>query len=204
MYPNQDEVRHLIDLMPASGRMNTKIVPKPKQSRLIDAPFPLPWQRGARPIYINFDLWNELSRAERDLALLQAVCWLTEIKWFKPDLYQGVVATGVIGTGVEMVQGDAIGVVVSAGLTVLAGSQIWRRTRSVQTEVDADEAAIKVAQRRGYDIIDAAQALLDSIEKIAEIENRPSFSFTELVRIQNLRKLAGRSEVGVPEQVRKQ
>ncbi|QDZ40477.1 DUF3318 domain-containing protein [Euhalothece natronophila Z-M001] len=204
MYANQDEVRHLIDLMPASGRMYTKIIPKPKQSRLIDAPFPLPWQRGARPIYINFDLWTELSRAERDLALLRSVCWLTEIKWFKPDLYQGVVTVGVIGTGVEMLQGDAIGVIVGASLAVLAGSQIWRRTRSIQTEVDADEIAIRVAQRRGYEMIDAAQALLDSIEKIAEIEGRANFDFTELVRIQNLRKLAGRSEVGVPEEVRKQ
>ncbi len=204
MYPNQDEVRHLIDLMPASGRMSTKIIPKPKQSRLIDAPFPLPWQQGARAIYINFDLWNELSRAERDLTLLRVVCWLTQIKWFKPDLYQGIVATAAITTGVEIVQGDAIGVIASAGLVALAGSQIWRRTRSVQTEVDADEAAIKVAQRRGYDMVDAAQALLDSIEKIAEIEGRPSFNFTELLRIQNLRKLAGRSEVSVPEEVRKQ
>ena len=204
MYANQDEVRHLIDLMPASGRMYTKIIPKPKQSRLIDAPFPLPWQRGARPIYINFDLWTELSRAERDLALLRSVCWLTEIKWFKPDLYQGVVTVGVIGTGVEMLQGDAIGVIVGASLAVLAGSQIWRRTRSIQTEVDADEIAIRVAQRRGYEMIDAAQALLDSIEKIAEIEGRANFNFTELVRIQNLRKLAGRSEVSVPEEVRKQ
>lgn len=204
MYPDQDEVRRLIDLMPASGRMYTKIIPKPKQSRLIDTPFPLPWQRGARPIYINFDLWKELSRAERDLALLRAVSWLTEIKWFKPDLYQGIVAAGVIGTGVEMFQGDAIGILVSGGLVALAGNQIWRKTRSVQTEVDADEAAIKVAQRRGYDMVDAAQALLDSIEKIAEIEGRPNFNFKELIRIQNLRKLAGRSEVGVPEEVRKQ
>ncbi|MFP4133030.1 MAG: DUF3318 domain-containing protein [Halothece sp.] len=204
MYPNQDEVRRLIDLMPASGRMNTKIIPKPKQSRLIDAPFPLPWQRGARSIYINFDLWNELSRAERDLALLRSVCWLTQIKWFKPDIYQGIVAAGVIGTGVEMFQGDAIGILVSGGLVALAGNQIWRKTRSVQTEVEADEAAIKVAQRRGYDMVDAAQALLDSIEKIAEIEGRSNFNFKELIRIQNLRKLAGRSEVSIPEEVRKQ
>ena len=204
MYPDQDEVRRLIDLMPASGRMSTKIIPKPKQSRLIDTPFPLPWKQGAKPIYINFDLWQQLSRAERDLALLRSVCWLTQIKWFKPDLYQSIVAAGVIGTGVEIFQGDAIGILVSGGLVALAGNQIWRKTRSVQTEVDADEAAIKVAQRRGYDMVDAAQALLDSIEKIAEIEARSNFNFKELIRIQNLRKLAGRSEVSVPEEVRKQ
>ncbi|MDR9402311.1 MAG: DUF3318 domain-containing protein [Halothece sp. Uz-M2-17] len=204
MYADQDEVRHLIDLMPASGRMHTKIVPKPQQSRLIETPFPMPWQQGARPIYINFDLWSDLSRGERDLALLRAVCWLTGIKWFKPDLYQGVVVAGLIGAGVEAGQGDAIGLLVSGGLAVLAGSQIWRKTRSVQTELEADEAAVKVAQRRGYDPEDAAKALLSSIEKIAEIEARSSFSFSELIRVQNLRKLAGRSAVGVPEGVKKE
>jgi len=204
MYPDQDEVRRLIDLMPASGRMHTKIIPKPQQSRLIETPFPKPWQQGARSIYINFDLWSDLSRGERDLALLRAVCWLTGIKWFKPDLYQGVVVAGLIGAGVEAWQGDAIGLLVSGGLAVLAGSQIWRKTRSVQTELDADEAAVKVAQRRGYDFEEAAQALLSSIEKIAEIETRNNFSFSELVRVQNLRKLAGRSAVGVPEGVKKE
>ena len=204
MYPDQDEVRRLIDLMPASGRMHTKIVPKPQQSRLIETPFPMPWQQGARPVYINFDLWSDLSRGERDLALLRAVCWLTGIKWFKPDLYQGVVVAGLIGAGVEAGQGDAIGLLVSGGLAILAGSQIWRKTRSVQTELDADEAAVKVAQRRGYNLEDAAQALLSSIEKIAEIEARNSLSFSELVRVQNLRKLAGRSAVGVPDGVKKE
>lgn len=204
MYPDQDEVRRLIDLMPASGRMFTKIVPKPQQSRLIETPFPLPWNQGARPIYINFNLWNELSREERDLALLRAVCWLTGIKWFKPDIYQGVVVAGVIGTGVEIAQGDAIGILVSGGLAVLAGSQIWRKTRSMQTELDADEKAIKVAQRRGYDATNAAQALLSSIEKAAEVEGRTTLSFSELVRLQNLQKLAGRSSVRVPEGVKKE
>mgnify|MGYP006268320443 FL=1 len=203
MYPDQDEVRRLIDLMPASGRMYTKVVPKPQQSRLIETPFPYPWKQGSRPIYINFDLWNDLSREERDLAFLRAVCWLVGVKWLKPDLYQGVVVAGLIGAGVEVTQGDAIGLLVSGGLAVLAGSQIWRKTRSVQTEIDADESALKVAQRRGYDPTEAAEALLSSIEKIAEIEARDTLTFSELIRIQNLRKLAGKSMVGVPDTVKK-
>jgi len=204
MYPDQDEVRRLIDLMPASGRMSTKIVPKPKQSRLIETPFPMPWNQGARPIYINFDLWHQLSRQERDLALLRAVCWLTNIKWFKPDLYQGVVVAGVIGAGVEVAQGDAIGILVSGGVAVLAGRQIWRKTRSVQTELDADESALKVAQRRGYDPTEAAQALMSSIETVADVEGRSTLRFSELIRLQNLRKLAGHSPVSVPEDVKQE
>jgi len=202
MSADQQELRHLIDLMPASGRMYTKIIPQPKQSRIMEAPFPVPWKFGARPIYINFDLWQELSREQRDLALLHAVCWVTSIRWFKPDVYQGVFVAGLIGTVVEATQGDGIGVLISGGLSTLAGTQIWRQTRSVKTEIDADEAAIKVAQRRGYDPVDAAQALLSSIEKIAELEARPSLNFTELIRVQNLKKIAGTSPVSVPENIR--
>ncbi len=50
------EIRRLLDIMPASSRMTTKIVSKAEQSKVIDASFPLPWHR-ERPIYINFDLW---------------------------------------------------------------------------------------------------------------------------------------------------
>ena len=75
MEPNI-EIRRLLDLMPASGRMMTKIVSKPEQKQVIDAAFPLPLSQ-ARPIYINFDLWRRLPKPQRDLLLLQRVCWLT-------------------------------------------------------------------------------------------------------------------------------
>ena len=57
---NQDnEISHLLDLMPASGRMMTRIVSKPESTKVIETNFPLPWQRGVRPIQINFDLWRQ-------------------------------------------------------------------------------------------------------------------------------------------------
>ena len=37
------EIRRLLELMPASGRMLTKIIDKPKQSKVIDYKFPRPW-----------------------------------------------------------------------------------------------------------------------------------------------------------------
>ncbi len=38
MEPNV-EIRRLLDVMPASGRMTTKIVSKPEQAKVIDASF---------------------------------------------------------------------------------------------------------------------------------------------------------------------
>ncbi|MEQ9371115.1 MAG: DUF3318 domain-containing protein [Coleofasciculus chthonoplastes F3-SA18-01] len=199
----EPEIRRLRDLMPASGRMLTKIISKPQQTAVIETPFPMPWLRD-RPIYINFDLWRRLPRAQRDMLLLSTVSWLITIKWFKPDLYQGVVIAGLLGGMVELVQGDAVGVVVATGLSAIAGSQIWRSTRSCQTHLDADTDAIKVALRRGYTETEAAQHLLAAIESVAEIEGRLSLNFTELIRSQNLRAIAGISPVGVPESVRQE
>lgn len=192
------EIRRLLDVMPASGRMMTKIVSKPEQRQVIDSSFPLPWNQ-ERPIFINFDLWRRLSKPQRDLLLLRTVSWLTGVKWFKPDVYQGVVLAGLLGAMVELVQGDAVGVVVAGALTAIAGTRIWRITRSQESELNADEAAIRVAQRRGYSEIEAAEHLLSAIEAVAQIEGRPSLDFTELIRCQNLRAIAGLSPVGVPD-----
>ncbi|NEO98092.1 MAG: DUF3318 domain-containing protein [Symploca sp. SIO2E9] len=195
------EIRRLLDIMPASGRMLTKVVSKPQQTTVVEAPFPLPWSR-ERPIYINFDLWRRLPRPQRDLLILRAVSWLVGIRWFKPDLYQGVVLVGMLGSIVELAQGDAVGIVVAMGLSGIAGSQIWRATRSSESELNADAAAIKGAQRRGYTETEAAEYLLSSIEAVAQLEGRSELNFTELIRSQNLRAIAGISPVGVPERAR--
>lgn len=197
----EPEIRRLIELMPASGRMLTKIVSKPQQNTVIESPFPLPWSQ-ERPILINFDLWRRLPKGQRDMLLLRTVCWLINIKWFKPDLYQGVVLAGVLGGIVELVQGDAVGVVVATGLSALAGTQIWRGTRGTGMELDADTEAIKVAVRRGYTESEAARTLVAAIEAVAQMEGRSGLNFPELIRSQNLRAIAGLSPVGVPDTVR--
>ncbi len=197
MEPNV-EIRRLLDVMPASGRMTTKLVSKPEQAKVIDASFPQPWNQ-ARPIYINFDLWRRLTKPQRDLLLLQMVSWLTGVKWFKPDIYQGVVLAGLLGGFLEAAQSDVVGVAVAGGLSAIAAWRIWRTNKSQESELNADAAAIKIAQRRGYSETEAAQHLLSAIEAVAKIEGRSSLNFTELIRCQNLRAIAGLSPLGMPE-----
>ncbi|MEA5509196.1 DUF3318 domain-containing protein [Crocosphaera sp. UHCC 0190] len=198
------EISRLLDVMPASGRMLTKIVSKPQQSKVIDAPFSPPWNRDSRPIYINFDLWRRLSRGQRDLLILRATSNLTNIRWFKADLYQGIVLASVIGLTVQTIQGDPLGMLISGGLTAISARQIWQNNRSVQRELDADESAIKVAVRRGYTEVEAAKNLLEGIENTAQLEGRSILDFTELIRTQNLRSLANLSPVGVPDRVKRE
>jgi GNAT superfamily N-acetyltransferase len=196
MEPNV-EIRRLLDVMPASGRMTTKLVSKPEQAKVIDASFPQPWNQ-ARPIYINFDLWRRLTKPQRDLLLLQMVSWLTAVKWFKPDIYQGVVLAGLLGGFLEAAQADVVGVAVAGGLSAIAAFRIWRTNKSQDSELNADVAAIRIAQRRGYSETEAAQHLLSAIEAVAKIEGS-SLNFTELIRCQNLRAIAGLSPLGMPE-----
>ncbi|WP_373524713.1 DUF3318 domain-containing protein [Nostoc sp.] len=201
MEPNV-EIRRLLDMMPASGRMTTKIVSKPEQAKVINAFFPQPWNQ-ARPIYINFDLWRRLTKPQRDLLLLQVVSWLTGVKWFKPEIYQGVILAGLLGGLFEAAQSDVVGVAVAGGLSAIAAFRVWRTNKSQESELNADTAAIRIAQRRGYSEAQAAQHLLFAIEEVAKIEGRSSLNFTELIRCQNLRAIAGLSAVGIPENYKK-
>jgi hypothetical protein len=198
------EISRLLDLMPATGRMLTKIVSRPQQSKVIDTPFPMPWERGLRPVFINFDLWKQLSRPERDLTLLRGVSVLTGVRWFKPDIYQGITLAGLVGLTAQIVQGDAVGIVVAGALTAIAGNRVWRTNRTLEREITADEEAIKVAIRRGYTQTEASRQLLNAIETIAKIEGRQSLSFTELIRSQNLKTMGNLSPVGVPDMVRQE
>jgi Protein of unknown function (DUF3318) len=200
---SNSELGHLIELMPASGRMLCKVVSDSGQAEVISAKFPRPWQ-SLRPITINFDLWDALTRPQRDLIFLRTVCWLINVRWFKPDLYQSVAAVGLLSALIEFSQGNAMGVVVASGITGLASYQIWRKSRNAERELEADAAAVQVAQRRGYTATDAAFALMGGIQAIAQIEHRPSLEFSELMRVQHLKTLAGVSTRAMPNLVRKQ
>ncbi|MBD1844441.1 DUF3318 domain-containing protein [Cyanobacteria bacterium FACHB-63] len=196
------EIRRLLDVMPASGRMFAKIMSKPDQRVVIDAPAPLPWTSD-RLIYINFDLWSRLARSQRDLLILRTVNWSLGIRWFQPSPMLGLTALGAIGMGIELAQQDFVGVAAASGLSAIALFQIWRNSKSSRVELDADEKAIKIAQRRGYTETEAAQALCSAIESVAQNEGR-MLSFVELLRCQALRAIGGLSPVGIPDELRRE
>ena len=190
------EIRRLLDLMPASARGSVKIISKPEQTKVIDASFPLPWYR-ERLIYINFDLWRNLTKHQRDLLLLRTVSWLTGVEWFKPNIYQGVALVGIFGGLIEAAQADPVGVIAAGGLSAIAILRMYRNNRSQESEIAADIAAIRLVQRRGYNEAEAAEHLLKAIETAAKIEKRFSLNFIELIRTQNLRSIAGFPELRV-------
>ena len=185
------EITRLKDLMPASGRMKTRIMMDDRQSTVIDVPFPRPWHT-SHPITLNWNLWQELPAHQRDLLFLHAVCWVSSVQLLKPELYQGIAGIGLLGTVFELFQADAVGILAAGGLTALAATQVWRTNTGTQAKLDADEMAIRVAQRRGYSEPEAVQALLEGIEAVPSIEGRGGLNYVELLRTQKLRsQLAG-------------
>jgi hypothetical protein len=191
------EIRRLSELMPASARKMVKILSKPEQVKVIDVLFPLPWNR-ERFIYINFDLWRKLTKPQRDVLFLRWVSWLIEVRWFKPDVYQGVIIAGFLGGLVELAQRDVVGVFAAMGLCGIGVLRVWRINNSQESEISADDDAVNVAQRRGYSQTEAAEHLLNAIEIVAKIEERSHLDFHELIRCQNLRAISGLSSVGIP------
>jgi hypothetical protein len=188
MDPNT-EIRRLLDIVPASGRMTIKIISKPEQNQVISAEFPLPWIQ-SKPVYINFELWRQLKKPQRDLLILYHTSWLIGIKWIQPDIYQGAVLVGLLGGVIETLQGDIVGLVIAGGLTVTSGVKLWQNNKSQELQLKADKTAIAIAQKRGYSESEAAGHLLTAIETVAKLEGRLGLNFNELIRCQNLRAIA--------------
>jgi predicted Zn-dependent protease len=92
----------------------------------------------------------------------------------------------------------------AGSLAAIGLTQIWKSNHSSQVELEADEMAVRIAQRRGYLETEAARALLQAIERVAEIEGRTSLNFIELVRSQNLRTIGKLSSVAVPDSIRQE
>ncbi len=192
------EINHLLDLMPASGRMYTKIISRTSQPKVIDYSFVRPWEKSARPVYINFELWQELSRSERDLLLLGVVSKLLKNRQFKPSLKMVIIAGGLLALVIEATQGNAFGMIASGALVTFVARRVWRRYPSSDPaqEIETDEETVATAIRRGYTGSLALRGLVGAIEKTAQLEER-SLNFIEQSRIRHLTKLLRKQEAPI-------
>jgi len=191
------EINRLADLLPASWRMASKIRNLPDQPQVIASNPILPWS-SVSEITINFKLWMQLSPAYQDLLLIREVAWRQREKWFTVGTYQFVALGASVGVVSQLWQSDPVGIVASGGLLAIALRQLWQTNRSSETQLEADSDALKVAVKRGYEETAAARTLFEAIQTVAKLEGRNTPEFLELLRCQNLRAIAGLSEVGIP------
>lgn len=180
------EITRLKELMPASARMKIRIILNDRQISVIKAEFPRPWQR-SHTVTLNIDLWQHLAPAERDLLFLRTISWVMLANPLKPNGYHLLAGAGVAGGLLELVQGDAVGLLAAGGVAALAGWQVWRGLNGLPMEMAADDRAVQVAQRRGYTQTDAVKALIRALEAVPPLEGRRVLTQAELMRCQNLR-----------------
>ena len=195
-----EEIARLRDLLPASWRMTTSIKSKAELSKPIASLPILPWQKGTQ-VNVDFRLWRQLPEAQRDMLLLYEVSWRQQTKWLQTGVYQGVAAIALIGGIIETVQGDVTGIAIALLLGTIGINQILRTHKSSQVQVQADNEAIEIAQKRNYSQVEAARALLEAIPAIARLMGRSTPEFTELIRCQNLRAIAGLSKTTIPDTI---
>ena len=99
----------------------------------------------------------------------------------------------------ETVEGDVTGIAIALLLGTIGINQILRSHKSSQMRVQADNEAIAVAQKRGYREAEAAKAMLEAIPAAAKVAGRNTPEFTELIRCQNLKAIAGISKSTIPD-----
>jgi hypothetical protein len=195
-----EEIARLRDLLPASWRIITSIKSKPEQNEPIASSQILPWSKGIQ-VGINFRLWRQLPEAQRDLLLLQEISWRQKTKWLQTGAYQGVAALSLVGGIVETLQGDVTGIAIALLLGTIGINQILRSNKSSEVLVEADQEAILIAQKRNYKEEEAARALLEAIPAAARLIGRNVPEFTELIRCQNLKAIAGLSKTTISDKV---
>ncbi len=193
------EINRLKDLLPASWRMHTVIKNSLEQGQVISSSAPQPWQSDIK-VWLNFSLWGKLSLVERDLLLLREVSLRQKTRWLQMGFYQAMALLAWVGGVWQLQQGDVSGAAIALLLGVVSGIQIWRKSQSVQVQLEADLDAIKVAEKRGYTEITASRALLEAIAHCAQLEGRNTPSFVELIRTQQLRAILGTSPAEMPSQ----
>ena len=86
-------------------------------------------------------------------------------------------------------------------LFTIAGPLV-KELHSLMESVENNDDIIfenEIAQKRGYSETEAAKALLEAIPAMAKLMGRNTPEFTELIRCQNLRAIAGLSKTAIPE-----
>ncbi|MEN9204532.1 MAG: DUF3318 domain-containing protein [Thermostichales cyanobacterium SZTDM-1c_bins_54] len=182
--PTTQEIMRLRDLLPASLRAFVTIVPG--QGSLIQRRPQAPWQPRIQ-IQLDLGRWLALPQGQRDLLFLREVGWAQSRSFLQPGLYQFVTLAAGVGTLVEAVLGDPVGVVMAGGLAAVAARQIWLEKTGEAAHFAADDFALARAEFRGYSRAQAAAHLWQALERLPDLDRT---DVTTLVRLQRLQALA--------------
>ncbi|GAB4218145.1 MAG: DUF3318 domain-containing protein [Synechococcales cyanobacterium] len=186
------EIERLLDLLPSGMRGNVDIVAAPpRQTVIIKGRRLFPWRQRLR-LSIKAYEWRQFSPSQRSSLFLHKVGYHSWAMTRQMDLYMAVAAFGGISLAVESVQQDPIGMAVSGGLSSLALWQ-WRKDQTNDRRLlAADAYAVDRLVLRGMNRGQAVEALGQALHVEAHLEGRSGNDLLDIVRYQNLKRLAQR------------
>jgi hypothetical protein len=186
------EVERLLDLLPASQRSSVEISAAPeRQLQVIRGQRPFLWRQKMR-IFIKPYEWKQFTPNQRASLFLHKVGYYGRAVSRQLDFYIAVSALGGLSLVFEALQQDPVGITVSGGLSGLALWQ-WRRDQTNDRRLlAADAYAVDRLVLRGMPRLQAVEALGQALHVEARLEGRSGNEFLDVLRYQNLKRLAQR------------
>ena len=186
------EVERLLDLLPAGMRGSVEVVAAPdRQTRIIKGRRLFPWRNRLRLSIKPYE-WRQFTPNQRASLFLHKVGYHSWAMTRQMDFYMALAAFGGVSLAVESVQQDPIGIAVSGGLSSLALWQ-WRQDQTNDRRLlAADAYAVDRLVLRGMSRWQAVEALGQALHVEAHLEGRSGNDLLDIVRYQNLKRLAQR------------
>ncbi|MEL7474791.1 MAG: DUF3318 domain-containing protein [Cyanobacteria bacterium J06555_12] len=188
------EVRRLKELLPAGSRDEIDIGGAPfSQTEVIRCRRLFPWQKKLK-ISIKSRDWEQFSPNQRSTIFLHTIGFHSPSLTRGLDFYAALAGLGGVSLMVEGFQKDPVGIAVSGSLGGLAIWQLMKDRNSDRRLLAADAYAVDRLVLRGVSRIEAVEALGQALHIEARLEGRSGNDVVDVLRYQNLKRLAQRPE----------
>ncbi|MFQ3615035.1 MAG: DUF3318 domain-containing protein [Cyanobacteriota bacterium] len=188
----QAEIERLLDLLPAGMRESVKILPaSERQISVIKGRRQMPWERQMH-LFIKPYEWRQFTPVQRAGLFLHKVGYYSRAVSRQIDFYLALAALGGLSLIFEAVQQDPVGATVSGGLSGLALWQLRRDQTNDRRLLAADAYAVDRMVLRGIPRLQAVEALGQALHVEARLEGRSGNELLDMLRYQNLKRLAQR------------
>jgi hypothetical protein len=151
----------------------------------------LPWQKRLK-IFIKPYEWQQFTPNQRASVFLHKVGYYSPALTRTLDFYIALTSLGGVSLVVEGFQRDPVGIAVSGGLSGLALWQLFKDRASDRRLLAADAYAVDRLVLRGLPRIQAVEALGQALHIEARLEGRSGNDLLDVLRYQNLKRLAQR------------
>ncbi len=186
------EIDRLLDLLPAGMRSSVQILPATeRQTAIIRGQRQFLWRRKVK-LFIKPYEWQQFTPNQRSSLFLHKVGYYSRNLSRQLDFYLALTALGAMSLVFESVQQDPVGITVSGGLSGLALWQLRRDQSSDRRLLAADAYAVDRLVLRGMARLQAVEALGQALHVEARLEGRSGNDLLDVLRYQNLKRLAQR------------